>query len=106
MGSTLDTRDEDNCSDPRRTRHSTHPNQPKNVSFSLRKIEERMAEMTTDRAPSGVCQETPRLVTMDRSGAGPGEGRILTDDDNRFDEGVRYGNGELEVKALAKYEEA
>jgi len=30
------------------------PNQPKNVSFSLRKMEERTAEITTERAPRGV----------------------------------------------------
>lgn len=37
------------------TIHSPHPNHPKNVSFSLRKMEDRIAQMTTDRAPSGVC---------------------------------------------------
>jgi hypothetical protein len=34
--------------------HSPHPNHPKNVSVSLRKIEERIAQMTTERAPRGV----------------------------------------------------
>ena len=38
----------------RRTIQSPHPNQPKNVRVSLRNIEDRMAEMTTERAPSGV----------------------------------------------------
>ena len=36
------------------TIHSPHPNHPKNVSFSLRKVEDRIAQTTTDRAPSGV----------------------------------------------------
>jgi len=39
---------------PKLTIHSPHPSQPKNVSFSLRKNEDRIAQMTTDRAPSGV----------------------------------------------------
>jgi hypothetical protein len=34
--------------------HSPHPNHPKNVSVSLRNIEERIAQMTTERAPRGV----------------------------------------------------
>jgi hypothetical protein len=38
--------------DPRM--ESTQPSQPKNVSVSLRNIEERMAQTTTERAPSGV----------------------------------------------------
>ena len=37
-----------------RTIQSVQPIQPKKVSFSLRNSEERMAQMTTDRAPSGV----------------------------------------------------
>jgi hypothetical protein len=46
--------------------HSPHPNQPKNVSFSLRKMEERIAEMTTARAPRGVW-ETMGLMAGDRT---------------------------------------
>ena len=34
--------------------HKPHPSQPKKVSFSLRNIDERMAQMTTERAPRGV----------------------------------------------------
>lgn len=37
-----------------RTMHRAHPSQPKNDSFSLRNIEERIADITTDSAPSGV----------------------------------------------------
>lgn len=37
-----------------RTIHSPHPSQPKNVSFSCKNIEERIAQMTTDNAPRGV----------------------------------------------------
>ena len=38
----------------KRTIHRAHPNHPKNVSFSLRKKDDKMAQMTTDSAPSGV----------------------------------------------------
>jgi hypothetical protein len=34
--------------------HNAHPSHPKNVSFSFKKIDERMAQITTERAPSGV----------------------------------------------------
>ena len=40
--------------DGARTMQRPQPSQPKKVSFSLRKKEERMAEMTTERAPIGV----------------------------------------------------
>ena len=38
-----------------RTMQSEQPSQPKSVSFSLRKKEERMAQITTESAPIGVC---------------------------------------------------
>lgn len=38
-----------------RTIHRAQPSQPKNDSFSLRKKDERMAQMTTESAPRGVC---------------------------------------------------
>jgi hypothetical protein len=33
-----------------------HPNQPKNVRVSLRNMDDRIAHMTTDNAPSGVLK--------------------------------------------------
>lgn len=42
------------CQVDERTIHNPHPSQPKKVSFSLRNIEERIAQMTTDNAPKGV----------------------------------------------------
>jgi len=81
--------------------HSAQPNQPKNVSFSLRKIEERTAEMTTDRAPRGVW-EVMGLVTCDRTRTSMRKGWSCTDDDDRFDEGIRYGDGELGIQARTR----
>lgn len=46
------------------TIHNAHPTQPKKVRFSFKNIEERIAEITTDRAPSGVC----RCVNVDFGG--------------------------------------
>jgi hypothetical protein len=37
------------------TIHRPQPSHPKNVSFSFKNIEDKMAQMTTDKAPSGVC---------------------------------------------------
>jgi hypothetical protein len=34
--------------------HSAQPSQPKKLSFSFRKKDERIAQMTTESAPSGV----------------------------------------------------
>ena len=36
------------------TMHKPHPSHPKKLSFSLRNIDDRMAHMTTERAPRGV----------------------------------------------------
>lgn len=44
--------------------HCVQPIQPKSVSFSLRKKCERMAQMTTESAPSGVCD---RLVSNEEA---------------------------------------
>ena len=46
----------------RRTIQSPHPSQPKNVRVSLRNIEDRMAEMTTESAPSGVFVEREKTT--------------------------------------------
>jgi len=48
----------------RRTIHSPQPSHPKNVRVSLRNIEDRMAEMTTESAPSGVfmCEEKRSVI--------------------------------------------
>lgn len=37
------------------TMDKKQPTHPKNVNFSFKKMEESTAQMTTDRAPSGVC---------------------------------------------------
>jgi hypothetical protein len=34
--------------------HSAHPSQPNSESFSFKKREDRIAQMTTERAPMGV----------------------------------------------------
>jgi len=38
----------------RRTMQRPHPSQPNSVSVSLRNMEDRMAQTTTERAPRGV----------------------------------------------------
>ncbi len=37
------------------TIHRPHPTQPKKLSVSFKNIEDKIAHMTTERAPSGVC---------------------------------------------------
>jgi len=39
-----------------RTMQSPQPSHPKNVSFSLRKKDDNMAQITTERAPRGVYE--------------------------------------------------
>ena len=66
-----------------------HPSQPKNVNFSLRNIEERMAHITTDRAPRGVyleCEGEKTRLNVDK-----------THNDDGFDKGICYGD-ELRVR--------
>lgn len=64
----------------RRTMQRPQPSQPKKLSFSERKKWERIAQMTTDRAPMGVC------------GNGEHEGGDMeageTHDDDGFDKRV------------------
>ena len=58
------------------------PSQPKKLSFSERKKWERMAQMTTERAPMGVCGRAERGERREKRG---------THDDDGLDESVRCG---------------
>lgn len=58
------------------------PSQPKKLSFSERKKWERMAQMTTERAPIGVCREGEGEAAQGHGG---------THDDDGLDEGVGWG---------------
>ena len=72
-----------------RTIHNPQPSHPNRESFSLRNMEESIAEITTESAPSGVFRDTFQVIN-DSNGRG-------AYNNDGFDKGVCCGGWSISM---------